>query len=115
MPRYLCAGEVPAKRHTVAADGRGGRRHEELIGHRGFAGPSTLLYHLGSPSALVAAAPADDLAPRPPPTANRALEPFHLRTAALDDPADAADGPAPAGAADPVTGRHLRLGNDDLG
>ena len=50
MPIYHQLGKVPDKRH-IAHHGPGGRlRHEELMGNFGFAGPSSLLYHLHAPT-----------------------------------------------------------------
>ena len=100
MPHYRSAGEVPPKRHLRVAAPGGGLLFEELMGEEGFAGESSLLYHLRSPSALVGAervpGPPDEL------VANDPLLPRHLRTGDLPEGGDA------------VGGRHLLLGNDDL-
>ena len=100
MPHYRSVGDVPRKRHLRTPGPEGRLLHEELMGEEGFAGESSLLYHLRSPSALVGAATVD----HDPPdlVANDPLLPRHLRTTLL-----------PAGG-DPVTGRHLLLGNDDV-
>jgi homogentisate 1,2-dioxygenase len=70
------------------------------MGEEGFSGESSLLYHRCSPSALVSATPVEadgrELVPNDP------LLPHHLRTADL-----------PVGG-DPVGGRQLLLGNDDV-
>ena len=103
MPFYRRVGEVPAKRHTLA--GPADQPHaEELMGLNGFSSSSALLYHRGSPSAIVAIESADD-----PRTAERQcarpdhpLVPRHLRTADV-----------PAGT-DLVTGRHVLLANGDV-
>jgi homogentisate 1,2-dioxygenase len=73
---------------------------EELVGEEGFASASSLLYHRNSPSALTAIEPIDDA--RDALTAMRPVAPQHFRTGALD-----------AGG-DPVSGRQLLAGNDDI-
>ncbi|MGH9276670.1 MAG: homogentisate 1,2-dioxygenase [Acidimicrobiales bacterium] len=100
MPYFRSVGEVPPKRHVRVAGPDGGLLYEELIGEEGFAGESSLLYHMHSPSAIVRAesdlgGPAD-LAP------NQPLLPRHIRTTKL-----------PIGG-DPVMGRQILLGNDDV-
>ena len=54
MPYYRQVGDIPRKRHSYVP-AEGGLRFEELMGHDGFAQESSLLYHRGSPSAIVAA------------------------------------------------------------
>ena len=54
MHRYHRAGQLPAKRHTVLKRPDGSLHYEELIGNRGFSGPSSLLYHLHMPTAIQA-------------------------------------------------------------
>lgn len=102
---YRSAGDVPAKRHLRVPGPGGGLLFEELMGEEGFSGESSLLYHLRSPSALVAAAEVGDTEEGEgagPLVPNQPLLPRHLRTSEL-----------PAGG-DPVGGRHLLLGNDDV-
>jgi homogentisate 1,2-dioxygenase len=101
MTCYRSVGDVPRKRHTVFRDGEN-RLLEELVGDEGFAGASSLLYHRGSPSGLLAIEAVDDV--RPSLTANHPLAPLHLRTPKL----------APAAHADLVRGRRVLLGNDDV-
>ena len=102
MPHYLRIGEVPAKRHLRVAHPSGtGYLHEELMGIRGFSHDSALLYHLHSPSAIVAVEPVAD------PTAavfaaDHPLVPRHLRTSKL------------AGGSDLVLGRRRLLSNADV-
>jgi len=100
MPYFRSVGDVPRKRHLRTPGPEGGLLYEELMGEEGFSGGSSLLYHLWSPSAIVAAEPAAD--PRAPLAPNAPLLPRHLRTPSL-----------PAGG-DAVTGRHALLGNADL-
>jgi homogentisate 1,2-dioxygenase len=100
MPQYRSVGDVPRKRHVKVPGPGGDLLYEELMGEEGFAGGSSLLYHLKSPSALVAADPVET--GEPDLVANDPLVPWHLRT-----------GDLPPGG-DPVDGRHLLLGNDDV-
>jgi homogentisate 1,2-dioxygenase len=99
VPYYRRAGEVPAKRHTLARRG-GGVLHEELVGSEGFAEESCLLYHLHSPSAIVAVEAV------PEPTAcfghDQPVQPRHLQSWKL-----AAEG-------DSVSGHHALLANDEV-
>jgi homogentisate 1,2-dioxygenase len=99
MPPYMQSGKLQKKRHAVF-EGPSGRLSEELMGQRGFAGASSLLYHLHSPSALLQAAPAE--VARAVAEPNTALMPYHFRLGSL-----------PA-SADPVTGRHVVAANSDV-
>lgn len=100
MPYFRSVGDVPPKRHLRVPGPGGGLLFEELMGEEGFAGESSLLYHLSSPSALVAVeALGDD---RPDLVPNRPLLPRHVVTAKV------------AVGGDPVSGRQVLLGNDDL-
>jgi homogentisate 1,2-dioxygenase len=101
MPHYTRVGDVPRKRHTLHShDGQ--VLFEELMGTDGFSGPSALLYHLHSPSAILQ---VENLVEQPtcwwP---NQPLRPHHLRTGGLPAPGDA----------DVVRGRHMLLGNDAI-
>lgn len=102
---YRSVGDVPRHRHTQHRDPDGRLYSEELMGEEGFSSASSLLYHRGVPSALVAADVWDlgDTSLTP----NHPLLPRHLRLPALD-PADGAD------EVDAVTGRRLLLGNGDV-
>lgn len=53
MPIYHRQGEIPRKRHVVFPDALGRFRYEELVGNKGFTGPSSLLYHLNRPTAVL--------------------------------------------------------------
>ena len=50
MPIYHQLGQVPHKRHTCSASPTARCYAEELIGNKGFTGPSSLLYHLHQPT-----------------------------------------------------------------
>jgi len=52
MPFYHALGEFPKKRHTVFRRPDGGLYAEELIGHEGFTGTSSLLYHTHPPTTV---------------------------------------------------------------
>ena len=102
MPSYRRVGDVPRKRHTLHRHD-GAVMFEELMGTDGFSGPSALLYHRRSPSAIRSVEAVDS-----PPVCwqpNHPLRPHHLRTAAL---------PPPAGESDAVLGRHALLGNETV-
>jgi homogentisate 1,2-dioxygenase len=55
MPFYHVLGEVPRKRHTVFRRPDGGLFAEELMGHEGFVGTSSLLYHTHPPTTVKSA------------------------------------------------------------
>jgi homogentisate 1,2-dioxygenase len=102
MAYYRRVGDIPRKRHTLHRY-EGAVAFEELMGTEGFSGPSSLLYHRRSPSALVR---IEECASRPACWhENQPLRPHHLRTADLTPPADGRD---------PVRGRQPLLGNDDV-
>lgn len=50
MPIYRQVGKIPHKRHTVFRQDNGALYHEELFGTEGFAGISSLVYHLYPPT-----------------------------------------------------------------
>ena len=50
MPLYRQVGKLPAKRHIVFRNEAGKLYHEELVGTEGFAGVSSLVYHLNPPT-----------------------------------------------------------------
>jgi homogentisate 1,2-dioxygenase len=50
MPIYHRLGQVPHKRHTAFRKPDGSLYPEELVGNKGFVGPSSLLYHLHQPT-----------------------------------------------------------------
>ncbi len=53
MPFYQRLGKLPAKRHIAFRKEDGSLYFEELIGNKGFVGPSTLLYHQHRPTAVL--------------------------------------------------------------
>jgi homogentisate 1,2-dioxygenase len=105
MPHYRSAGSVPRKRHTQHRRPDGGLYYEELVGEEGFSSDSSLLYHLGVPSAVVDARPWE--LPDQATTPNSPLLPRHLRLHSLFTDQEWK-------AADAVTGRRLVLGNADV-
>jgi homogentisate 1,2-dioxygenase len=50
MPIYHQLGTMPSKRHITFRKESGGLYYEELIGNKGFVGPSSLLYHVQHPT-----------------------------------------------------------------
>src|SRR5690606_4950270 len=61
MPLYHQLGQVPRKRHTVFRRSDGGLYAEELIGNKGFTGPSSLVYHVHQPTPVISVKPLRDL------------------------------------------------------
>ncbi len=62
MPFYHSLGRVPRKRHTVFRRPDGGLYAEELIGNKGFTGPSSLLYHVHQPTRVASVSVREELA-----------------------------------------------------
>ena len=52
MPFYHTLGQIPRKRHIVFRRPDGGLYAEELMGHEGFTGTSSLLYHVYPPTTV---------------------------------------------------------------
>src|SRR3954451_7330730 len=100
MAYYRSVGHVPPKRHTQHRDSEGHLYYEELMGEEGFSSDSSLLYHRGVPSAIVASDVWElpDQTRRP----NHPLKPCHLRLHDLETGTDA------------VADRRLVLGNNDV-
>jgi len=105
MAYYRQVGTVPAKRHTQFRGDNGALRYEELMGEEGFSSDSTLLYHVGVPSAIVDSQVWE--LPDLTTAANHPLKTRHLRLHTLFDVTEAK-------AADAVQGRRLVLGNADV-
>jgi homogentisate 1,2-dioxygenase len=61
MPIYHTLGQIPQKRHTAFPKPGGGIHAEELMGHEGFTGTSSLLYHLHPPTTIKSAKRIRDL------------------------------------------------------
>jgi homogentisate 1,2-dioxygenase len=61
MPIYHQLGSVPRKRHTVFRRPDGGLYAEELMGHEGFVGTSSLLYHTHPPTTVKSARKVRDI------------------------------------------------------
>lgn len=77
MAFYRQVGEVPRTRHTQLRDAQGRLYREELMGEEGFSSDSSLLYHRGVPSAIVASEVWE--LPDQSRTPNHPLRPRHLR------------------------------------
>jgi homogentisate 1,2-dioxygenase len=103
MAYYRQAGSIPPKRHTQHRSPDGSLYREELMGEEGFSSDSSLLYHVGVPSAIVEAR-AWEL-PDQSMTPNEPLLARHLK---LHDLFDGGAG------RDIVTSRRLVLGNGDV-
>ena len=80
MPIYHSLGEIPRKRHVVFREGER-FLYEELKGSKGFVGPSSLLYHLNRPTAVLAQEEPEWL--RWEAADDHALRMRHLRTKSL--------------------------------
>jgi homogentisate 1,2-dioxygenase len=52
MPYYRTLGTIPRKRHIVFRKPDGGLYAEELMGHEGFHGTASLLYHIYPPTTV---------------------------------------------------------------
>jgi homogentisate 1,2-dioxygenase len=103
MAYYRSLGDVPPKRHTQHRDGQGNLFREELMGEEGFSSDSSLLYHSGVPSALVASEVWElgDQSTTP----NHPLKARHLKLHSLFVAGESSDA---------VEGRRLVLGNGDV-
>src|SRR5512140_2609308 len=55
MPFYHALGQIPRKRHTIFRRPDGGLYAEELMGHEGVIGVSSLLYHVHPPTTVKSA------------------------------------------------------------
>ena len=104
MAYYRQVGSVPRQRHTQHRDAEGRLRYEELMGEEGFSSDSSLLYHSGVPSALVASE-VWELGDQTT-TANHPLKARHLKLHTLFDADDTT--------LDAVTGRRLVMANGDV-
>jgi homogentisate 1,2-dioxygenase len=107
---YRSVGDLPRTRHTAFRDGTGRLRYEELMGEEGFSSDSSLLYHRGVPSAIVASE-IWELAGQTR-TPNHPLKPRHLKLHDLDFPGVSTG--STSGPANAVEHRRLVLGNGDV-
>ncbi len=64
MPRYHTLGKIPPKRHTTFKKEDGSLYQEELFGTAGFAGMSSLIYHLHSPTVVSEIKRGADVSPK---------------------------------------------------
>ncbi len=64
MPRYHKLGKIPPKRHTTFNNPKGGLYQEELFGTAGFAGMSSLIYHLYPPTVVSEIKRVGDVSPK---------------------------------------------------
>src|SRR3954447_19466216 len=103
MAYYRSAGNIPPKRHTQHRSPDGSLYREELMGEEGFSSDSSLLYHVGVPSAIVEARtwqlPDQSMTPN---------EPLLARHLKLHDLFEGGAG------RDMVIDRRLVLGNADV-
>jgi homogentisate 1,2-dioxygenase len=53
MPIYATLGRIPRKRHAAFRSDAGALYTEELVGNKGFEGPSSLLYHVHQPTQVL--------------------------------------------------------------
>ncbi|MCA6439574.1 MAG: homogentisate 1,2-dioxygenase, partial [Chitinophagaceae bacterium] len=54
MPHYLSRGSVPHKRHTQFRKPDGGLYSEQLFSTEGFSNDYSLLYHIHTPTQIIA-------------------------------------------------------------
>ena len=64
MPRYHTLGKIPKKRHTTFKKEDGSLYQEELFGTAGFAGMSSLIYHLYPPTVVSEIKRLEDVSPK---------------------------------------------------
>ncbi len=64
MSRYHTLGEIPHKRHITFNNPKGGYYQEELFGTAGFAGMSSLIYHLYPPTVVSEVKRLGDVSPK---------------------------------------------------
>lgn len=64
MPRYHQMGKIPHKRHTTFKKEDGSLYQEELFGTAGFAGMSSLIYHIYPPTVVSEIKRGEDVSPK---------------------------------------------------
>src|SRR5688572_26629540 len=67
MPIYHTLGEIPRKRHIAFRKPDGGLYAEQLMGHEGFTGTSSLLYHTYPPTTVKSARRIKEVVYQPDP------------------------------------------------
>jgi homogentisate 1,2-dioxygenase len=82
MPIYHTLGSIPRKRHIAFRKPDGGIYHEELVGHEGFTGTSSLLYHTHPPTMVRSAKRLKETCYEPDP--DKTLKHRHFLTAKAD-------------------------------
>jgi homogentisate 1,2-dioxygenase len=83
MPIYHTLGRIPRKRHIAFRKPDGGIYHEELVGHEGFTGTSSLLYHVHPPTTVKAAKRMKETCYEPDP--DRTLRHRHFLTSKVKE------------------------------
>src|SRR5690348_12343468 len=78
MTMYHTLGRIPRKRHTVFRQERGQLFHEQLVGSRGFSGPSSLLYHIRRPTSVLATRVVREFSHESDPNLALRMRHFHL-------------------------------------
>jgi homogentisate 1,2-dioxygenase len=78
MPIYHTLGSIPRKRHIAFRKPGGGIYAEELMGHEGFTGTSSLLYHVHPPTTVRSVKRMKELVYEP--DSDTALRHRHFRT-----------------------------------
>ena len=79
MPIYHTLGKIPRKRHIAFRKPDGGIYHEELVGHEGFTGTSSLIYHTHPPTMVRSAKRLKETCYEPDP--DKTLKHRHFLTA----------------------------------
>ena len=81
MPIYHTLGSIPRKRHIAFRRPQGGIYAEELMGHEGFTGTSSLLYHVHPPTTVKSVKRMKEL--KYEPDTDTALRHRHFRTSKM--------------------------------
>ena len=100
MPYYRTLGKLPAKRHIQFRKPDGGLYAEEVFGTEGFVGPTSTLYHIHPPTQVIGWKTL--YGTKPEYVERDVMRMRHVKTAGLP----------PKG--DPVTGRSVLFGNEDV-
>ncbi len=81
MPLYHRLGSIPAKRHQVFRKPDGSIYFEQLVGNKGFVGPSSLQYHIHPPTEVLKVTPKAKVAIEHEPEPG--IRHRHFRTASM--------------------------------